>query len=58
MDTCEWVRVWWWNGGAHTMNVPADMAPDIVEGLKADGFYCWTCPGVPVTWIADPPPGS
>ena len=53
-----WHRVWWWNGGAHTVVVPDSTVDEVVDRLKGDGFYCWVTPGFPIEASIDPPPGS
>jgi hypothetical protein len=39
-----WRRVWWWNGGAHTVVVPTALVDEMLDQLKGEGFYCWVTP--------------
>lgn len=57
-DSLSLARVWWWNNGAYAVLVPQEAVGEIVNGLRADGFYCWVTRGVPIEQSCKPPPGS
>jgi hypothetical protein len=43
------IRIWSWNpgGGARSVTVPAELADEVRDQLRADGCITWVTRGVP-----------
>jgi len=42
MSVC---RVWWWNSGAFSREVPVEMVAEVQESLRESGYMTWQTAG-------------